>query len=164
PDPRDADELHDALVASGFLTEEEAQTIPAQLFDELTAARRAAIGTIRHQSAIPNPQSIRNPQSAIRNIRVAAERLPELSATHPAVVVEPALHPPPSRAAGMWTRDEAIVELLRGRLGLVGPTTAQALADSLATLQADADAALLALEAEGVAMRGSFTPGNAASA
>jgi len=45
---------------------------------------------------------------------------------------------------------------------LTGPVTAAALADSLGVVVADADAALLALEAEGVVLRGRFTPGAAA--
>src|SRR6185295_9232469 len=65
---------------------------------------------------------------------------------------------PPSRAARQWTREQAIVELLRGRLTVVGPTTAADLAGSLGIGEADADAALLALEADGVAMRGHFSP------
>jgi ATP-dependent Lhr-like helicase len=68
---------------------------------------------------------------------------------------------PPSRASKTWTRDEAIVDLLRGRLTIVGPTTARALADSLGIDEAEADAALLSLESEGVAMRGSFSPRDA---
>ena len=56
---------------------------------------------------------------------------------------------------------DAIVELLRGRLTLTGPTTAAALAESLGIAASDADAALLQLEGEGVVLRGSFTPGAA---
>src|SRR5207237_9779277 len=102
-----------------------------------------------------------NPQSTIRNVSVwiAAERLPELRAIHPGVAIDPAIEPPPSRAARTWRRDEAIVELLRGRLGLVGPTTARALAESLGISEADAGTTLLALEADGVAMRGAFEQG-----
>jgi ATP-dependent Lhr-like helicase len=48
------------------------------------------------------------------------------------------------------------VELLRGRLAILGPTTARALADSLSIDEADADAALLTLESEGVVLRGCF--------
>ena len=55
-----------------------------------------------------------------------------------------------------WTRDDAIVELLRGRLTILGPTTARALAGSLSIDEADADTALLALESEGVVLRGHF--------
>jgi ATP-dependent Lhr-like helicase len=42
---------------------------------------------------------------------------------------------------------------------LSGPVTAAALADPLAISSADADAALLQLEADGVVLRGRFTPG-----
>ena len=65
---------------------------------------------------------------------------------------------PASRTARTWTREEALVELLRGRLSIAGPTTAAALAESFGVAQADIDAALLALEAEGVVLRGVFTP------
>src|SRR2546430_3657658 len=37
PDPRDADELHDALVTTGFLTEVEAHAIASDLFAQLLA-------------------------------------------------------------------------------------------------------------------------------
>ena len=55
-----------------------------------------------------------------------------------------------------WTRDAAIVELLRGRVAITGPTTAQALADALGIDVADVDAALLTLEGEGLVLRGVF--------
>ena len=90
-------------------------------------------------------------------VLVAAERLPELLAVHPRAVAEPAIEAPPSRVRG-WARDAAITEIVRGRMTLIGPTTAQALADSLAIDVTDADAALLALESEGVVLRGRFAP------
>src|SRR5207244_2640654 len=40
PDPRDADELHDALLTTGFLLPDE---VDAALFSELVAARRAGV-------------------------------------------------------------------------------------------------------------------------
>ncbi|HET9465872.1 MAG TPA: hypothetical protein VFO71_10100, partial [Gemmatimonadales bacterium] len=55
-------------------------------------------------------------------------------------------------------REEAIRELLRGRLGIAGPTTAASLADSLNVDEAEADIALAALEGEGVVLRGRFNP------
>src|ERR1700752_4805512 len=42
PDPRNADELHDALVELGFVTEAEASQW-TQFFDELKADKRAAL-------------------------------------------------------------------------------------------------------------------------
>ncbi|OLC74589.1 MAG: hypothetical protein AUH72_21550, partial [Acidobacteria bacterium 13_1_40CM_4_65_8] len=149
PDPRDADELHDVLLTIGFLTEDEARSIAAELFEVLIAAKRAT------RFHIPNSNF------QIAPIWIAAERLPELSAVHAGAALEPHIDAPASRAARTWTRDEAIVELLRGRLTIVGPTTAHALAASLSIADAEADAALLALESEGVVLRGRFTTINA---
>jgi ATP-dependent Lhr-like helicase len=47
---------------------------------------------------------------------------------------------------------------LRGRLSIVGPTTAAQLAASLGIADDEADAALLALESEGAVLRGHFSP------
>ena len=139
PDPRDADELHDVLLTTGFLTDEDARPIPRVLFDQLVVARRIAMA----RPGVP--------------MWIAAERLPELSAVHPDVVLDPAIEAPASRAARVWSREHAIVELLRGRMTIVGPTTAAALAASLSIEESEADAALLVLESEGVVLRGSFT-------
>jgi ATP-dependent helicase Lhr and Lhr-like helicase len=143
PDPRDADELHDALVTTGFLTGADMAAIAPELLPQLAAARRA---TAFH---IPNSNCL----------ILAAERLPELQAIHGTMILDPPIEAPRSRASRSWTREQAIVELLRGRLTMVGPTTAAELAASLGISEADADAALLALEADGVAMRGQFSTG-----
>jgi ATP-dependent Lhr-like helicase len=150
PEPRDADELHDAMLTAGFLTSADLEPVPARLLDELTSARRA--GAI----------SIGRPEARPRSILVAVERIPELRAIHPQLDVPDALQPPASRLAKNWSREEAIIELLRGRLVLTGPVTAPALAAPLCLPVEDVDGALLALEADGVVLRGRFTPGEAA--
>jgi ATP-dependent helicase Lhr and Lhr-like helicase len=137
PDPRDADELHDALLTFGFLTD-----VDETIFAELVAAKRA---TIWSAAAMP-------PLSIPAALHIATERLPELLSIHP-FVTDIAIPASRNRA---WSREEAIVELLRSRLALVGPTTAAALADSLDIAESDANAALLKLESEGVVLRGSF--------
>ena len=128
PDPRDADELHDALLTAGYLHDDE---ISRGMMDDLVAARRAG---------------------CIDGLWVAAERLPEFLTVHPQTVNFSA---PPSRVR-TWTREEAIVELLRGRFSIVGPTTARALAESLRVSESDANTALLTLESEGAILRGTF--------
>jgi ATP-dependent Lhr-like helicase len=90
---------------------------------------------------------------------VAAERLPELLAVHPGAGLTPVVTPPPSRAARSWTREAAIVELLRGRLTITGPATAAAFAASFGVTEEEIDTALLTLESEGIVLRGVFTPG-----
>jgi ATP-dependent Lhr-like helicase len=143
PEPRDADELHDALLTAAFLTQAELSGVDPDLLATLAASRRA--GQVDGFAAT--------------SIVIPAERLPELRAIHPDLVVQPALHPPASRLAKTWTRGDAIVETLRGRLTLTGPITAIALAESLGIETAEVDAALLQLESEGVVLRGRFDAG-----
>src|SRR5882757_8685848 len=57
--------------------------------------------------------------------------------------------------------DESRVAIVRGRLEGLGPVTVPQLAEPLAATPASMQAALAALEAEGFAMRGRFTPGAA---
>jgi ATP-dependent Lhr-like helicase len=148
PDPRDADELHDTLLTAGYLLAGEVDGLPPNWLAGLIESRRA--GTVAFGDG-----------AAAGTLIVAAERLPELQAIHPALQAPPALHPPVSRLAAVWSRDEAIAEVLKGRLTLTGPVTAAALAAPTGITRADADAALLRLEAEGVVLRGRFTPGEA---
>jgi ATP-dependent Lhr-like helicase len=140
PDPRSADELHDALLAAGFLTEAETAALEPAMFDALVGERRACRVGLQSR------------------FWTAVERIPEIRAIHPDARFDPALEPPRSRAEQIWTRAEAIVELLRSRLTITGPTTAQALGSSLAIDVAEIDATLLTLESEGVVLRGYFTP------
>jgi len=177
PDPRDADELHDALLVAGFLTDAEIASAGAELMDRLVASRRACRVALisdvprsdRETAMVRLPPSPPCPQGGYGGpgkpcatdgcgFAIAAERIPELLAIHPAASLAPAIGAPPSRSARVWTRDDAIVELLRGRLTIAGPTTAGALAGLLAIPVRDADAALLALESEGVVLRGRFSP------
>jgi len=68
-------------------------------------------------------------------------------------MLNPPISAPSARAARTWTRESAIVELLRGRLSIVGPTTASDLGAALAITETDATAALLTLESEGAVLR-----------
>jgi ATP-dependent Lhr-like helicase len=63
---------------------------------------------------------------------------------------------PPARSAKAWSRGEALAALLRGRITVTGPTTAAALGAPLALDEAETTTALIALESEGVVLRGSF--------
>jgi ATP-dependent Lhr-like helicase len=142
PDPRDLDECHDALLTCGYLFEDE---IDPALCADLAAHRRA--------TRVSTPQT----RSLLRSIWVSAERLPEWLAVHPETTFDPSVAAPASRAARSWTSEAALVELLRGRLAILGPVTAAALAESIALPLASVDEALLTLESEGVILRGSFS-------
>src|SRR4029077_19465777 len=51
------------------------------------------------------------------------------------------------------------IDIIRSRLGFVGPTTATAIAAAVAITEPDATSALVALEAEGAVLRGRFSRG-----
>jgi ATP-dependent helicase Lhr and Lhr-like helicase len=147
PDPRDAHELHDAMLTAGFLIAAELDDSRPELLSELMSTRRAGRADFRPGT------------TASREIVFAVERLPELRAIHPDMVVSSFLEAPPSRLAKTWTRNEAVAEVLKGRLTLTGPVTAAALTDAIGISATDTEAALLLLEADGVVLRGRFTPG-----
>src|SRR4029453_9189068 len=153
---------HDVFLTAGFLSSIEVP-IPATELIEGGRGTWASIGIgIRDPgSGIREVQGGLIPECRIPNpgaVLIAAERLPEFFAVHPNAQLDPPIIAPPLRAARIWGREEAIVELLRGRLSMVGPTTASELAASLAITTTDADAALLTLEAEGEVLGGTFCP------
>ena len=160
PDPRDADELHDALLTAGVLTAAEGEQGNRGaggdgrswqgLFEELCATGRAGRLQVGEAGSSVDSDALA--------WWVSAERLPEVLAVAGAEVrLEPALTPPADLAAREWSREEAVRELVRGRLQLCGPVTAGEMAHTLAVDEPEVEAALLALEAEGFVLRGAFT-------
>jgi ATP-dependent Lhr-like helicase len=146
PEPRNADELHDALVELGFLTESEGSGWQ-EFFAELNADMRAAVmiaGT---------------PAAPAKKLWVAAERLPQLQTIYPNAQLEPRIVAPESVARTEWNSEEALVEIIRGRLEGSGPVTVEQLIDSSGLAKLEIETALLRLEAEGFVIRGKFTPG-----
>src|SRR3989454_8726434 len=89
---------------------------------------------------------------------IAAERVPMLAAAFPGVRCQPAIIPPERERAKSWSREDALREMVRGQLEVVGPTTAPELARALGVSAGDVDVALAALEHEGFVLRGRFTP------
>ncbi len=149
PDVRDPDELHDALLTFGYLTDEEGQRgREGQSWephiDALAMTGRA--GRLRLVSA-----------DRTRILWVAAERLPQFEAVFENAVTDPVLRAPERRQATEWNRQDALRELVRGRLEALGPTTSFALAESIGLAESAIDLALFALEAEGFVLRGHFT-------
>jgi ATP-dependent helicase Lhr and Lhr-like helicase len=140
PDLRNADELHDLLLDLGALPEAEAGEWTGYM-DELIAARRAA--RLRGNGRV---------------FWVTAERRSLAAAIWSRYHIEPDVAEPPARRAPAWSgREGALVEVVRARLALVGPTTAPVLAAALDVTPGELEAALAAVEAEGGALRGRFT-------
>ena len=88
---------------------------------------------------------------------VTAERLPQFDAILADARGDPRIDAPAEYAAIAWTREDALVDVLRARLTALGPTRVSVLADSLGVARPDIESALLALESEGFVMRGRFS-------
>jgi ATP-dependent helicase Lhr and Lhr-like helicase len=157
PEARDRDELHDGLAWLGFLTESEVAAGPgwSELLAELAHEKRAT----RAEIALSAPGGGEGATSARVVVWVAAERLAQFAALWPAARLAPPIVAPAGHAARIWSAAEALVEILRGRLEGLGPVAEAALAAPLGFAPGDIAAALGALQAEGFALRGRFTPG-----
>lgn len=149
PEPRNADELHDALVELGFVTEHEGEDWQ-DYFEELKRDRRAAI-------LIWNGKQ--EPAATTTRLWVAAERLPQINEAFPGATFEPAIAAPESVSRVAWSVDDARAEIVRGRLEGSGPVTITSLATLSGLPKLDIETGLLKLEAEGFVIRGSFSPG-----
>jgi ATP-dependent Lhr-like helicase len=141
PRVRDPDELHDALVVHGFLTDVELRRLGEHLLAPLVAQRRAAQVRTRGGTCV-----------------VAAERVAEFAAAVPGAHFEPALDAELSGAAAHAAAapDAALRELLRGRLELLGPVSEAGIGAPLGVEPVRIGMALLQLEGEGTAMQGHF--------
>jgi ATP-dependent helicase Lhr and Lhr-like helicase len=142
PEAANPEEIADALSWLGFLTAEEVQAQPG--WDEWLAG----LARDRRVTRLSAPRT---------PLWIAAERLQQFRALFPAGL-DPALTAPAVEGERTWSREEALVEILRGRLEGLGPVTPAALAAPLGLSPADTAAALVALEIEGFALRGRFTP------
>ncbi|SFR95250.1 ATP-dependent helicase Lhr and Lhr-like helicase [Dyella sp. OK004] len=141
PQVRSADEMHEALNVLGFVTATEATD--NQGWDDwlhaLAKARRTTLLTSQQ-------------------LWVCAEKLPLLQTIHPSAAMHPPIEAPVEFAAQAWSREDALLELVRGRLVGLGPVTVAQLAASLSVEPSDIDLALLSLQSEGYVMQGRFTP------
>jgi ATP-dependent Lhr-like helicase len=141
---RDADELHDTLLSVGLLPENEGTPPQAdweKWFSEL-------IGSGRATRAVDADGKV---------FWVATERWPMISSSRPGFTASPGLAIP----AGIrtdWSASEAWVQLVRGRMEVVGPTTIERLAQDLGLPDHVIESSLGALEAEGYVLRGHFNP------
>jgi ATP-dependent Lhr-like helicase len=140
-----ADEVQDVLVSLGYLGEADLVREPgwAAWLERLAAERRAA--------RLATPE---------RRLWVAAERHPWFAVLWPDARLEPVIAAPDTVGEAP-SPEAALVEILRGRLECLGPVTVEALTRSLGLGPARVHAALVALETEGFALRGYFTPGAA---
>ena len=144
PEVRDADEMHDALLSLGAVTqaEVEANSGWSTWLTKLAKGKRA---TCLHLDGAPA-------------LWLAAERLSQWQALHARAAFKPEIEAPAGFDAD-WQAEAALVELLRARLSGFGPLTLTRIAADLHLDQSSINFALLALEREGYVLRGRFTPG-----
>ena len=163
PEAVNADELHDALLGLGFVTEDEAETRNewTSFLATLADARRATCVDVGSVAGMPAARASAVVGSGGKRLWVAAERLPQFQCVYPHAQWSPPIDAPAEFVRRAWSREDALVEIVRSRLEGLGPVTGDAIADSLQLPLSDVEPALLKLAAEGVAMSGAYTPGSA---
>jgi ATP-dependent Lhr-like helicase len=185
PEATKADELHDALMLLGVMTEEEVQRtcdggsaeqflwtlatenratrliLPAHRPDDrevLECGGALSLSSVNDNSENRRSAGALQDAGATGAFWIVVEGLPMLQAIYPKVRVEPELIVPDPVRGKAWERDNAIREIVRGRMEVCGPITVCELSDILILPRSEIDAALLALEAEGFVLRGKFRP------
>jgi len=148
PQARNVDEMHEALHMLGLVTDEEVRAYAgwADWLQTLAGAARATRLSI----------------DGSHGAWSVAERLAEVRQIYPDASIQPVIEAPLEYASPAATRENALRELLRGRLGALGPVTVATLSAQLRLPPHEIDHALLGLQAEGTVLQGRFTPGASA--
>jgi ATP-dependent Lhr-like helicase len=144
PQPCNADELHDALVISGFIVESEIASADLKQWRQYLANLQQQQRATR--MLLPDG----------KKLWIAAERLQAMQLLCPAGEIAPCIKPLPAIEGGNF--ETAIIEILRSRLEILGPVTAAQLARPVSINLEDTNQALLALEQEGFIIQGLFNP------
>lgn len=147
PEVRDGDEMHQALLQLGCVTQEQARAHPGweARLGELARDGRAAC---LQPGSAPAPP-----------LWFAAERAVLAQHLFPDRRWVPVFERVPPWSVAVADAQDAARELLRSQLSGLGPVSAGALADGLGLSVESVAGALLALEGEGYVMRGRFIPG-----
>ncbi|PHH40997.1 DEAD/DEAH box helicase [Pseudomonas putida] len=188
PTPANVDEMHEALMSLACVSDLEVQAGEhwREWLDALTASGRAcrlAVPPVTAKEKLrEQARSHIQPRSASWNtvncgseparedgltvtthpqpgsLWLARERLTCLLALYPQATLQPQQEALPGFNEP-WTLEEALVEVLRARLGAFGPLPLAAIAEPLALPIPQVNQALAQLEREGYVLRGKFTPG-----
>lgn len=141
PDARDADELADVLTTfvalpESFLKQRSGFDVWQAYMDSLRSGRRAARALCREAAWW-----------------VLAEKRGAFLAVFPDAQLQ---NDPAELGGDVPSREDAIIEIVRGWISHLGPVTVLELARILQLSRDEVDAALLRLEADGVVLRGRF--------
>jgi len=166
PQVRSADEMHEALTILGGITQHEVDANEGwhAWLQSLAKNHRATAlapssprGRVSEEKGEGQGKVATTRQNHV--IWTTAELLPKWQAVHPSAALNPPIDAPAEYAAQAWTREDALLELVRGRLTGSGPVTVAELAGTLQVEASDIDLTLLRLQSEGYVMQGHFTPG-----
>ncbi len=142
PEVSTPDELHDALLLSGFITAEEGRENRWQShFEALVHEGRATVLLLNDKDGL----------------WIAAERIPFIKNVYPEKALAHDISLPEKYLKGLSEGKDALTELIRGRLEIMGPTTSAELAELAGLTTSETDTALFRLENEGFVFRGQFT-------
>jgi len=134
------DELHDLLSIHGFVSAIEGKKNSwEKYFDLLRIQNRATL--------IPK-----------QRLWIAAERTPYFNVIFPDGKYEPNIQLPEVFKKEEWTFENALKEVIRGRLEALSIVTSQRLSEEIQIPINKIELALIALEVEGFVFRGRFTP------
>ena len=137
------EELHDALLSATYITGQE------YMAQELS----------RFSDSLVDSNRITDIQVNGQTLWVAIETLPRFIAVFAEQLG--AMQLPVFLQSEDWQPEDALREIVRGRLQCLGPITASRLATELGLKKSSIDQALIALEVEGFAFQGQFTPAQA---
>ena len=176
PSPRNAEELHDLLLASVV---HKPRADWQEWFDQLAASRRAMRASPATARALqpsrehPGPGGRERSPVTTTVLWCATERRELVEALFPGAgfdpdfrlepappaTAAPAGGPPGTLAPAAPSPDAAAAMALRGHLGFSGPTTAEALAREVCLPESSVRVGLALLEGQGFAIQGRFDPG-----
>ncbi len=139
PAPRDADELHDALLG---LVAAPPDAAWRTWLEDLARAGRAAVVT-----------------TSAGRLAFAVEHARAIEALFPGAKPAPNIAAAAHHGGPPLSRDEAVLAIVRGHAEVVGPFTPTVLADRLGLDPLEIACAVAQLEALGLVLRGRFTPG-----
>jgi ATP-dependent Lhr-like helicase len=144
PEPRDAEELHDALL--GLVVSRTPPAWEGWLLELIVGGRASRVTT----------------KSAC--FAFAAEHARTIATLYPGRTVSPALAPHPRLdTLGHAVREDAVLALVRGQAETSGPFGAPGLAKSFDLEEWEVASAVARLESDGAVLRGRFTAGAAKS-
>ncbi|MBX9850484.1 MAG: DEAD/DEAH box helicase [Cytophagaceae bacterium] len=147
PEAENADEFQDALSMAGYFTKEEVWkdggiNLWNVFFNELRNQGRVTSVSVNDK----------------KELWISVDRIPQFNAVFPDLKLTAPFPLPAKLLEKQWGKEEALREIIRGRMEILGPVTEKELAESIGLPVSEIHQALLMLEGEGFVFRGNFTP------